>query len=195
MASGAGVNQVRAVLLDNVTTAVTAIATPLAGYGTIGYNDSGWQMTEAAGYTKWTIQLVPLSSTTLVGYAFSVYATISPNAYATFEGVQRGITPYPVIQVGTYPGQPAGKQHVLIPQAQAQFGYGNAALGFFPGIQPWECVLAPGPSEQGSTGPTANPITPSAPITQISGAFDAVRVVLTTIGSAGACRVVCKAVP
>ncbi len=196
MASGAGQNQVRAVLLDNVTTADTAVANPTVAYGTIGANDSGGLMTEAQGYSKWTLQLVPLTATALAGYQFTVYLSISPNVYATFTAIQNGITPYQANPPVNYPGVPLGKQHVQIAAPQAQLGFANAAAGFFPGVQPYEWVQAPGPSEQGGTGVgIANPLTPTVQILVISCPADAIRVVLTTAGTAGACRVVCKAIP
>jgi hypothetical protein len=190
--SAAGVNQVRAILLDNVTTSTPIVASPLTAYGTIGQNDSGGQMVEAQGYSKWAIQLVPLNSTALVGFAFSIYISLSPNAYLTWEAVCQGATPYSVSPPSRLPNPP--RQNIILPQPQYNLGFSNAA-GFYPGTQPWEWVLAEAPSTQGGAGPTANPMTPTAPLLYINYPFEAIRVCLTTIGSAGACRLVAKAIP
>jgi hypothetical protein len=190
--SGAGVNQVRAVLLDNITTSTAAVANPLAAYGAVGGNDSGGCLNEAQGYKSWTLQVVPLSSTALVGFAFSVYITSSPNAYLTWEAACQGATPYQLNIPGILPNPP--RQNIRLPAPVIQLGVSNAT-GFFPGIAPWEWVLAEAPSGQGGTGSIANPMTPAAPLMIISCTIESIRVCLTTVGTAGACRVVAKAVP
>jgi hypothetical protein len=194
--SGAGVNTVRAVLLDNLTTATPAVTVTgnfgPAAYGVIGQNDSGGLMVEAQAYSKWVIQIVPLSATALAGYAFSVYYTISPNLYLTFEGAVQGATPYPPLIPGILAGGPASKQQIRLPQPQYNWGYSDAA-GFFPGIKSYEWILADAPSAQAGT--IANPMTPANPMMYINYPVDGLRVVLTTVGSAGTCRVVAKTVP
>ena len=199
MPSGAGLNQVRVVLLDNVTTAATAVTVAngtTQAYGTIGLNDSGGQMMEATGYTKWVFQLISTSSTLPVGYAVTILCSCSPTVQITWTAASHGVASAAYnasrrIAPPQISGLPNG---VTLPLATAYQGISNAS-GFVPGVQPWEWHVMPGPSEQGGTGQIANPMTVASPFFIASFPVDAVRVVLSTIGSAGSIRVVAKAVP
>jgi len=185
MASGAGLNKIGSnggvILLDNITSSVTTVVAPLAAYGTMGANESGGKMTEGIAFSKWVFHLVPLTSTALSGISVTVYGTISPFAYLTFQGVVvNGQTPFPIV-----------------PQQGPNFapGYTNAT-GFVPGIPPWEWFPVPGPSEQGGTGNISNPLTASSPLLFSTLPLVAVRVVVTSaLTGAGAARVYGFAVP
>lgn len=77
MASGAGLNRVGQYggrLLLSASTAVTPVATPLTGYGTIGGSDSGPIMWEGIGFSKWGFQILGGGT----GYSVSVYGTLDP---------------------------------------------------------------------------------------------------------------------
>jgi hypothetical protein len=188
MASGAGINrqgtQGGVILLDNITTTVTAVTTPLTGYGTMLSNDSGGQMLEAIGFSKWMFHLVALTSTALTGIGVTLYGTISPNAYNTFTNVNLyGQTPTPnspFIGAGTGPVAVSGINN-------------NAA--FSPGVQPWEWFAIPGPSEQAGTGTIANPLTSTQPLLFSTIPLVAVRAVVTSAATAGVGRVLAFAIP
>jgi hypothetical protein len=188
------------VLLDNISTSVTTVAlanNTTQAYGTNGSNDSCGQMVEARNYTKWSFQLLPLSETLPTGFQVALLGTISPWAYLTWEMMLAGQGPAAVLAQRSqpppqYPATPAGR---TIPLPTAYPGFSNAA-GFFPGIQPWEWFLLPGPSEQSGAGGAANPLTTNAPFfTYTLGPIIAVRAIVVAQGTAGAVRVVASAVP
>jgi hypothetical protein len=110
MASGAGLNRVgqnggEAILTVNPTTA--AYATPLAGYGTVGSNDSGTVFWEAIGFTKTAIQLIGPGATA-AGYTVSVYVTLDPAARPGGQPVAKGSTLVPATSWAVPPSQAAG---------------------------------------------------------------------------------------
>jgi hypothetical protein len=90
MAGNAGVNRVGllgGVPLLKTIGAVSAVDTPLAGYGTIGGNDSGPVMTDAIGFGKYTIQLIgPGSTIADIGYSVSIYGTLDPVLFQYIYG-------------------------------------------------------------------------------------------------------------
>lgn len=199
MASGAGQNRVDRLLLDNITTSATAVTLAngtTQAYGTAGVNDSGGLMFEARNYTKWTFQLVPTSSTLPTGFQVALLGTTSPWAYLTWESALTGTAPSSYLAANAqpppqYPGQPQGR---TFPVPTAYPGVTNAT-GFFPGVQPWEWFLLPGPSETSSSGAMANPLTTTSPFFTCGLPVIAVRAVLVQAGTAGQVRVVCTAVP
>lgn len=191
MASSAGVNRVPTygggVLLDGISSATTALANQgLASYGTIGVNDSGGQMLEAIGYSKWGFQLVADSSTALSGFQVLLLGTLSPYAYLTWTNANQGQTPYPTANTGTG----VGKNWL----PTWQYGVTNNA-SFNPGVQPWEWVPIPGPSEQSGTGNIANPLTETTPLLFTTSPWVAVRAVVVATPTTGVARVYGFAIP
>jgi hypothetical protein len=162
--SGAGSNLLSGYLLSNLGPNTAVVATPTVAYGALGVNDSGGFAVEARAVSKWRIQLEQVGTAALVGYGVSIYVTSSPAAFQTYMYALQGRTPTGVRAL------PFGGS----PQVLA-----NAAAGFFPGIDPGMWVLAEGPSDQGGTGPVANPLTPTSPQLTISGTIVAIRAVLT----------------
>lgn len=146
-------------LLLSLTPSATAVATPLANYGTIGVNDSGAFITPI-GLSKVTFQIIGPGATA-AGYTVSVYGTIDPTAYFAYtaNSANDGIT------AGTAKNT-----------TQANYG----VVYTIPATS-WQ--LLPAPSEQSGAGVVANPmVTGTSTFMQVSGAFVAYRVVLTTIG-------------
>ena len=133
----------------------TAYTTPLAGYGTIGVSDSGAFGLEAQGFKKWFFNIIGPGATT-AGYSVTIYATIDPALKAYMEGNNTVVAP-------------------------ALYGTGKEK-NYLPGSS-W--FQLPGPSEQGGTGTSSNPLVTGATGTllQAEGAFIAFRAVLTTLGS------------
>jgi len=79
VASAAGQNRVYKTILT-LNPSSTAVAAPLAGYGTTGLNDSGpYAMNEAMGFTKWTFSLIGAVAGS--GYTVTLYGTNDPKAY------------------------------------------------------------------------------------------------------------------
>jgi hypothetical protein len=138
------------VLLNNVPATATAVASPLVNYGTVGLNDSGIYCTPV-GMTKWTFQIVGPGSTA-AGYSFSVYGTIDPVAYRAYTTAMGGVG-------GSFAGQP------------------EPFLGNVPATS-WG--LLPMAATTGG-GTETNPlVTGTNTIGFVSGALEAIRVVLTT---------------
>lgn len=85
MASGAGLNRVGqrggVLLLANIDSTVVAYTTPQTGYGVIMSNDSGAQMLEAIGFTKWTFQLIGGGNPQV-----TLFGTVDPAVYETGRG-------------------------------------------------------------------------------------------------------------
>lgn len=80
MPSGAGLNRygtLGGVPILTIPSGASALAAPLAGYGTIGQNDSGGVAHAAAGFTKWTFQLIGPGAGS-AGYTVSLYGTVDP---------------------------------------------------------------------------------------------------------------------
>src|SRR5487761_2072814 len=152
MASGAGLNvwgNSGGVTLLSLNPSAPIVASPLAGYGTTGVNDS-WltagnnSSTDATGFTKWLFQLVPADgSTTFSGYSVTLYGTIDSRAYRQIAN-------------GNNPGQTTG---ITLP-AGAWF-------------------VLPSPADQTGTGTPANPLTATNPFLNVSLPLVAVRAVLT----------------
>lgn len=181
MASGAGLNRVGNLGGVPLLLVPPGASTPTAvAFGTYGTNngapgpapqypvppyynptvgtDSGIQMLQAAGYTKWTFQLVGpgVTAATTAAFSISIYGTIDPNilqqSYQT---------------AGNYPSS-VGKDPSF-----------TASLTAIPATS-W--FLLPGPSEQTGTGSITNPLTTAAAgptILTASMPLVAVRAVLT----------------
>jgi hypothetical protein len=171
-ASGAGLNRVGeegGITLLSLQTTATALASPTTGYGTIGVNDSGIQMLEAIGLTKWVFLLG--GATNLSGWSVTIYGTIDSVAYQAWQ-------PANYSAAGLYGQSTGGPRGSTVVSAGSWF-------------------VLPGPSEQGTTGSIGNPLTSTTPILTSSLPLVAVRAVLTTLTGtpASACTVQGFAVP
>jgi hypothetical protein len=175
---------------------VTLANNTTQAYGTIGLNDSGGQMNEFTGYTKWTFQMIPLTSTVPSGFQVAILGTVSPWAYLTWEAALAGYAPAAWIASNNQPApqlQGLGNGRTL-PVPIARQGYSNAS-GFIPGCNPWEWVLLPGPSDSSGTGVIANPMTTNSPLFNCSLPLESVRAIVVAQGTAGTVRIVAEAVP
>jgi hypothetical protein len=182
---------------NGISSAPAVVGDPMAGYGTIGQNDSGWWAVEAKSFTRWMFKLEQFGATTLTGIAVTIYAAISPNVLQTYRNALLG----PRTQSGPWPppmsGQNEGQSLYGGPGAGVvvkPYGMSNAT-GFVPGIQPWDGFILDAPSQQSGTGQVANPMTPQAPILVSSWPLIAVRAVVTSDLTAGAFGVSVLATP
>jgi hypothetical protein len=179
--SGAGSNLVQGFLLTNVSSTSSSVANPLTTYGTFGVNDSGGALAEARGFTKWTFSLINIGTVALAGYTVTLYGTVDPNANQTWWYACQGRTPS-----GTS-ALPAGG----VPNA-----LGSAAQGYYPGIPTSSWFVLPGPSEAGTGGGIANPLTPTTPIFTVNLPLNMVRAVVTANSAAtGTFNVAAQAIP
>ncbi len=71
------VGQNGGVVVLNLIPSATALASPFAGYGTIGLNDSGPVLFEGIGFVRGKFQIVGAGAV-VAGYTVAVYTTISP---------------------------------------------------------------------------------------------------------------------
>ena len=157
MASGAGLNRVGVAggrpLLTAPST-VSAVAAPLAGYGTIGVNDSGPVLVgSAAGFTKWTFQLIGAGAIA-AGYSVTIYGTIDPVLWTALTqlGPSLGLNDAP-----------------------------DGLSAYIPASS-WSPLM--GPSEQSGTGPMTNPmLSGQSTMLVVSGGLMAVRAVITAVSS------------
>lgn len=143
-----------------VPAAATAVAAPLTGYGTIGWNDSGARLFSFRGFTKPSFQICPQppqypyssNNTTLLpnGWGISVYYTLDK----TLNTIQNN----------------SNKSGGISLDGSTQLPIGS-----------W--ILLPGPSDQSGTGVDANPmLSGTNPILSASRAAAAFRVVVTSVG-------------
>jgi len=196
MASGAQLNEWgRGIVMLSVAPSASAVSTPLASYGTIpalpsppnpaGYggqtlynglpypvagfgNDSGWYASPK-GLSKVTFQLIGPGATA-AGYSVSVYGTIDPAAYWTYVYGKQNPTANLAVGGVAYAG--------------GMDGFSSSGNGYYPGVPATSSVLLPGPAEQSGTGTVGNPmVSGTSTMLQVSGAFLAYRVVVTTVGS------------
>lgn len=113
--SSAGLNRVFANILT-VYSGASAVASPLAGYGTIGLNDSGMALNEAMNFTKWSASLLGGGT----GMTVTLYGTTDPRADAAWrQAMNPGLYPSPVTV-------PASSWFVL-PGPSEQSGTGSIA--------------------------------------------------------------------
>lgn len=129
--SGAGLNRVQAVILSCGTN-TTAVASPLAGYGTIGVNDSGLQLCEAQGFTKWTFQLLGGGT----GYSVSLYGTSDPVAIGQWRASFNPQAPKYTLPASSWfllpgPAEQTGTGTIANPMTgtNPQFQFSGALLG------------------------------------------------------------------
>lgn len=80
------------VRLLRLSPSAPVVATPLAAYGTIGYNDSGAVGIATIGMKEVTFQLVGPGATT-AGYSITIYGTITPSLLTPVDN-QPGILPW-----------------------------------------------------------------------------------------------------
>ena len=162
MASGAGLNRVEGVLLSNIPSSVTAVALGTngvpTGYGTIGLNDSGFQLVEGRDFTKWTTSLTGTSA----GLSVLVLGCNDPLVYAAFK-LKTNPSFY---QINNQP----------IPSGMTTATTINGSTVYEPPAASW--FILDSPSAQSGTGVVANPMTNASPLLQFSGALKAVRVVV-----------------
>lgn len=119
MSSGAGLNRVFRNLLV-LTPAATAVANPLAGYGTIGVNDTGMIMNDAMNFTKFTFMFSGSDA-----YSVTIYATADKRAYDLWR-YNLNPNPYLPQWQGTAPTLPASAW-VVCPGPSQQGGEGGVA--------------------------------------------------------------------
>lgn len=142
--------------LLHLNPSATAVASPLAGYGTIGVNDTGLVLYQGRGFTKWGFQLCPEpplwgGSALIAGYSVTIYYTIADYARQA--------------------------QMVGFAQAQNQTGSDSNVTAVPPGAW-WP---APAPEDQSGTATDYNPLTSDGPVLQVSRFAVGFRAVLTTI--------------
>jgi len=156
--SSAGANFIWEQLLLVPPTAV-ALASPLAGYGVIGENDSGARLFAGRGFTKVSFQICPqppnypyppLSTAALAsGYSVSIYYTLDK----TLNTIQNN-----------------------------QNRSAGISLDGSTQIPPGSWALLPAAEDETGTGVDANPMTSgTAPILSSSRAAAAFRAVVTTV--------------
>jgi hypothetical protein len=173
--SGAGSNLLSGFLLENVnanTVPLTSI-TALTSYGTFGPggSDSGGFAVDIRGFKAFKFQMLNVGAVPLAGYGVSIYATVDPNAYQTYQYALQGRNP---------------QGNSALPFGGSPNALGSAALGFLPGIPPQSWSLLDGLSDQSGAGLSANPLTPSTPWFTGNGPIIGLRAVLTaSSGAAG----------
>lgn len=141
-------------LLPLLTSASTAVGSPLTAYGTTTGptpNDSGAYISPI-GMSKWTFQLIGAGANT-AGYTITIYGTTDPAAYASFSAPLNSGTAITGGTDGVTSGIPASS---------------------------WQVI--PGPSDQSGTGAVSNPmISGAATWFTANIPLVAVRAVLTTL--------------
>lgn len=155
-------------ILLNIGSGASAVASPLAGYGTIGVNDSGGVYAETWGWTKFKFQLVSTGTVALSGMSISIYATVDPAARQTYEYAIQGRTPS---------GQSA------LPAGGSAQSLRDRAAGYYPGIPASSWSLLDGLIDQTGSGLSANPLTATTPWFTGQGPIVALRAVLTASAS------------
>ena len=141
-----------------VPAAATAVSTPLAGYGTIGFNDSGARLFSGRGFTKPSFQICPqppqypyaAANTTALasGWSISVYYTLDKTLNTILNNSSKS---------------------------------GGVSLDGSTQLPPGSWALLPANADETGTGVDANPMTSGTnPILSASRAAAAFRVVVTT---------------
>lgn len=154
-----------------LTSSATAVASPLAAYGTLAVNDSGAFVTPI-GLQTYTFQIVQSGQAAPSGFEVTIYGTIDPIAYQAYT-VNGGVDGFTSVTGTSGP---------------------NFGVTFAIPATSWAPL--PGPSENSGTGQSLNPITGTGIFFQAKIALVAVRAVLTGVNSAaGNCTVLGFAVP
>lgn len=156
--SSAGGNFIWELLLL-VSPTATRVASPLAGYGSIGDNDSGARLFSGRGFTKPSFQICPQppqypyasgNTTALAsGYSISVYYTLDKTLNEIQNNSNKGA---------------------------------GISLDGSTQLPPGSWALCPAAADQSGTGVDANPMTSGTnPILSASRSAAAWRVVVTTV--------------
>jgi hypothetical protein len=167
MGSGAGSNLVSGYLLSNVNANSGVVSSPTTTYGVPGQggNDSWGFASEVRAFSKFIFNLEQIGTVALSGFAVTIYGTVSPLAYQTFQYAIQG-------------RNPAGQ--TALPFGGNAQALASSAQGFIPGIPAAAWSVLMGPNEQASGGASANPLTPTNPFFQGTGPISAIRAVVTT---------------
>ena len=184
MGSGAGSNVVQLYILQNVTAPTSVSGAGLTGYGTIGFNDSGWWCGEGRNFSKATFSLIQVGSTALSGFSVSLYYTNDPAAMQTWWNALQG--PRSIGAPGSgIPGGPMVNTGQGAPLALQGF---TNATGYSPGVPPSSSLLVPAPSDQGGTGIDSNPLVAGNQWSlSLNRPVTAVRAVVTASSSPAGC--------
>lgn len=125
MASGAGLNQINATVLTiNDPSTVSAVATPLAGYGTIGVNDSGAVLFEGQGFTKITATMT--SAGDMTGLEVTLYGTNDPITWQVWQTQIQGAGSWNAISSAWASQVPASSWKKLPGPSEQNSGGGSA---------------------------------------------------------------------